>query len=489
MTRRRPAGFLGNASPRGSVRYDCAVRRAITAGLGVLFGTLAAAPAAAQPNGEQTADLASAMTEDADGVTLPLPPLPPDPDAEVPQDSTGTGEAVEDDDGLEWGVFPFIAGNTDIGVWFGASGVVAQNAPGAQPFVWRGDGVTSLSVVPEGGQGGAPEVAQQFHNLRWDIPGVADGRLRLVPQVLYRRAINAGWFGLGNASRAELPAGQDRPGRRFQYLLDVPEARMNVRIRLAESLAVMTGVHGRYVMPEAYGGSRLQGDLELRSLEGEPLLRGTADHGLLLAAAGVLWDTRDDETYPTAGFYYEVSLRGGLGLAEGLEFGYMGLHAHARHYLPLYGRYLVLAVRVLADLLFLDPPFYELTRGGAFFPTELPGGEDGIRGVPAGRYAGRVKLLGSFELRSLFWDFTLFGKAMGLGANLFFDGGRVWAEEDVLQDLDGKGAGLKFGLGAGVLYRWGAAAIFRLEVAWSPDAASADPKLPVGVYFAFNLSY
>ena len=56
--------------------------------------------------------------------------------------------------------------------------------------------------------------------------------------------------------------------------------------------------------------------------------------------------------------------------------------------------------------------FYELTRGGAFYPTDLPGSEDGIRGVPAGRYAGRVKLVGSFDLRSLFWRFTLFGKPM-----------------------------------------------------------------------------
>ncbi|MBN1770796.1 MAG: BamA/TamA family outer membrane protein [Deltaproteobacteria bacterium] len=463
------------------------MRRLLAAGTAALLGSLGAPSVAAQPSQEQAATVAAEVARDADGLTLPLPPLPPDPDAEVPQDAPAMGE--EADDGLEWGVFPFVAGNTDIGIWFGASGVVAQNAPGVRPFVWRGDGTTSLSIVPEGGEDGVPEVAQQFHNLRWDFPGVADGRLRLVPQLVYRRAVNAGWFGLGNASRADLPPGLDRPGRRFQYLLDVPEARMNSRILLAESLSLMTGVHGRYVMPEAYDGSRLQSDMELRSTRGDPLLRGTTDHGLVLAAAGLLWDTRDDECFPTRGFYHEVSLRGGLGFSDAFEFGYLGLHAHTRNYLPFAGRQLVLAVRVLADLLFLDAPFYELSRGGAFFPTELPGGEDGIRGVPAGRYAGRYKLIGSFELRSMFWSFTLFGKPMQLGADLFFDGGRVWAGEDVSQDLDGKGPGFKYGFGAGVLYLWGAAAIFRLEVAWSPDAASADPDLPVGVYFAFNLSY
>jgi len=488
LRRRVPTVASANAASSLRLGYDRVVRGSVAIGIAVLVGLSAAVPASGQTSEDEAGEVAAAMTEDTGGVTLPLPPLPPDPDAEVPQDALATGEE-EVDDGLEWGVFPFVAGNTDIGVWFGASGVVAQNAPGVRPFVWRGDATSSMSIVPEGGENAVPEVAQQFHNLRWDFPGVADGRLRLVPQLTYRRAVNAGWFGLGNASRADLPAGADRPGRRFQYLLDVPEARMNVRIRITESLALMTGVHGRYVMPAAYAGSRLQGDLGLRSVQGVPVLRGTTDHGLIVLAAGLLWDTRDDESFPTRGFYHEVSLRGGLGFDEAFQFGYMGLHAHVRNYIPFVGRYLVLAVRVLADLLFFDPPFYELTRGGAFFPTELPGGEDGIRGVPAGRYAGRAKLVGSFELRSMFWSFTLFGKPMQIGTDLFFDGGRVWADEDVLQDLDGKGPGLKYGLGVGLLYAWGSSAIFRLEVAWSPDAASADPNLPVGVYFAFNMSY
>jgi len=486
LSLRLPAARSGNAGSPRRLRYDRPVRHRLAQAIAALVG-LAAGRAAAQPSVEQAATVAAEVTGDADGLTLPLPPLPPNPDAEVPQAAPATGE--ETDDGLEWGVFPFVAGNTDIGVWVGASAILAQNLPGVRPFVWRGDGTTSLSILPDGGADGAPEVAQQFHNLRWDFPGLLDGRLRLVPQLVYRRAVNAGWFGIGNASRAGLPAGEDRPGRRFQYLLDVPEVRLNARIRLAENLSLMTGVHGRYVMPEAYPESRLQGDLGLRTVRGDPVLRGTTDHGLVVLAAGVLWDTRDDESFPTRGFYHEVSLRGGFGFDEAFQFGYMGLHAHVRNYLPLAGRNLVLAVRVLSDLLFLAPPFYELTRGGAFYPTELPGGEDGIRGVPAGRYAGRVKLLGSFDLRSLFWRFTLFGKPMQVGADLFFDGGRVWAEEDVVQDLDGRGPGFKYGFGAGALYLWGTAALFRLEVAWSPDAASADPDLPVGVYFSFNLSY
>jgi hypothetical protein len=65
----------------------------------------------------------------------------------------------------------------------------------------------------------------------------------------------------------------------------------------------------------------------------------------------------------------------------------------------------------------------------------------------------------------------------------------VWTGESESAALDGYGAGLKFGVGGGIYFRWGESAIFRFEVAWSPDAAAVDPDFPVGVYFAFAQSF
>ena len=49
---------------------------------------------------------------------------------------------------------------------------------------------------------------------------------------------------------------------------------------------------------------------------------------------------------------------------------------------------------------------------------------------------------------------------------------------------DGKGLGLKYGVGAGVFVVWGTAAVFRVEFAYSPDAVSVNPNFPLGIYAA-----
>jgi len=363
--------------------------------------------------------------------------------------------------------------------------VLSGHEEGVYPYLWRGELGLSASVIdsPDGA-----EFAQHFDSVRWDIPNLVDGALRLQPQILFQRTVNAGWYGLGNGSNADLPSGVEEPGRRFQYVYMAPETRLNMRLRLSDTLSLMTGVHGRYVMPGAYPGSRFDTDRRLVT-DGEPVLRGTDDHGLALAAVGLLWDTRDDETVPTIGFFHELSLRGAVGFGDTAEFGYGGLTTHLRFFVPLAHQYLILGLRVLLDVLFGDPPFYELSKGGAFFPTELPGGQDGIRGVPAGRYSGDIKLVGSIEFRSMFWSFHLLGTPLRLGAAAVFDWGRIWTTGPEGARADGIGSGLKFGVGGGIHWQWGRSALFRFELAWSPDADAASPHVPLGAYVAFAQAF
>jgi hemolysin activation/secretion protein len=102
-----------------------------------------------------------------------------------------------------------------------------------------------------------------------------------------------------------------------------------------------------------------------------------------------------------------------------------------------------------------------------------------VRGVPAQRYYGKVKVFQNLEARSEIWPFRLWGKPMVLGVALFADAGRVWSELTPRHtDLDGTGVGLKYGLGGGLRLKQGETFVVRVDLAWSPDAR------PVGAYFA-----
>ena len=141
--------------------------------------------------------------------------------------------------------------------------------------------------------------------------------------------------------------------------------------------------------------------------------------------------------------------------------------------MPLFSKRFTLAGRLVGDLLFGQAPLFELSRAVDNYAI---GGSNGVRGVPAQRYSGKVKVLGNAEIRARVVDFHLFGKLFTLGAAAFFDGGRVWADTSSHPELDGKTFGLKYGIGGGPRLMSGSAFVLRADVAWSPDAT------PIGAY-------
>jgi hemolysin activation/secretion protein len=120
----------------------------------------------------------------------------------------------------------------------------------------------------------------------------------------------------------------------------------------------------------------------------------------------------------------------------------------------------------------------------------LLGSETGVRGVPFGRYSGPIKIIANTEIRATpFPRFKLLGQRMRIGTTAFFDAGRVWNQYSVTSAADGTSLWLKYGIGGGVFLQWGEAAIFRVEVAYSPDAESENPGLPLGIYVADGLQF
>jgi hypothetical protein len=151
---------------------------------------------------------------------------------------------------------------------------------------------------------------------------------------------------------------------------------------------------------------------------------------------------------------------------------------------------MVFASRFVASFQFGRIPFYDLAQGGPFDTQYLLGSESGVRGVPVGRYAGPIKFVSNTELRATpFPRFTLAKQRLRIGVAGFFDVGRVWNEYRVISPVDGTSLGLKYGIGGGAFLQWGEAAIFRIDVAYSPEAESENRNLPIGIYVADGLMF
>jgi hypothetical protein len=388
--------------------------------------------------------------------------------------NVGTADAADtnEDDRYEWAGLPVISGSTDVGVRFGVIGVLARFQEGYSPFQWRSRMQLTMSAK-EGPDG--VELPTHKHRLRLDLPGLMAGRLRLVTEAQYLRVINAGYFGLGNASTI------DEVGRRHQYLRTEPELFVRAQYRLWRSLTMEVGAKVGGVLIDTYEGSLLREQMDL--------LSGTESHFAAQLTGALQWDSRDDETAPTRGMLHEISIRASPAFigTSGLNFG--GATLNARFYIPIAGDYLVLATRLFADLLFGDVPFYEMARGGGLDVFNVLGGKNAIRGVPVGRYHGRAKLMANVELRSMYASFGRGKHRIRLGLAAFADVGRVWAGYAAQSDLDGAGAGLKYGLGGGGRLQWGRTVMIRLDVAYSPDALAVNSNLPLGIYLTMGQAY
>jgi hypothetical protein len=182
----------------------------------------------------------------------------------------------------------------------------------------------------------------------------------------------------------------------------------------------------------------------------------------------------------------------GVRLEEGVPFGadvrYAEIGAILRGFVPLVGP-LVLAGRLVANAQVGNVPFFDLFQAGPLDQKEMPGGSAGIRGVPVGRYLGPIKVIGNIELRAMLTQFTILKQTFTLGNDVFFDTGRVWSDYSFRSPLDGRGIGLKYGVGGGIYVLWGEAAMLRIEAAYSPDAVSENPTLPVGIYVNDNTMF
>ncbi len=373
--------------------------------------------------------------------------------------------------------FPIIGGNSDIGFQFGGAATLTRFYDKAFPYLWNIDLLLSASLKDDDT---GLRLVQQSHVLRLDAPDLLEHHLRLDTRASYQRTIDAGYYGMGNAA-AVVPGSKIE---HYEYLQNETRIRTIGRIHTKTPIDIAFGASVRYEAPEAYAGSQLASDLStpnnIAAIGGSWMLLG----GL---AAGIMWDTRDSEFVTRKGVFYQL----GAGFTAGTEdrIAYGNTSAVLAHYAPL-GPIFVFASRFIASWQFGRVPFYDLAQGGTFEPQYLLGGDSGVRGVPQGRYAGLVKMIANIEIRGTpFPRFNLLGQSLRIGTTTFLDTGRVWSDYKTISLADGNTINLKYGVGGGVFLQWGQAAIFRVEVAYSPDAVSENPNLPLGIYVSDGLMF
>jgi outer membrane protein assembly factor BamA len=383
----------------------------------------------------------------------------------------------------EFAGFPIIGGNSDIGVQFGGAATLTRFYDEALPYLWNVDMLLSASVKED--QSGL-RLVQQSHVLRLDAPELFGGRARLDVRATYQRTINAGYYGVGNATSLVVPADVSTV-RRYQYTQQEGWLRAIVRMHTGTPLDFAIATNLRIEAPGVYERSKLAEDLAAQGAGGTPGVLGGRSAFVGGFTTGVMIDTRDSEFVTRRGIYYQVGLAANAGSAEDVAYGETS--AVLAHYAPL-GPTFIFASRFVASFRFGRLPFYDLQQGGAFEPESLLGSEQGVRGVPQGRYAGLVKMVANTEVRSTpFPRFQLLNQRFRVGTTTFFDAGRVWSDYRMISAADGRSLGLKYGVGGGLFVQWGEAAIFRIEVAYSPDAVSENPGFPVGIYVADGLTF
>lgn len=370
---------------------------------------------------------------------------------------------------------PVVGGSSDLGVGAGAIGAITRLAPSREPFVWKVElGMFVSAKTAE------REVIVPYESafVRVTIPRLFGSGAELMVRPGYDRETTLGYYGLGNAAKDTSPAGAS--ARYFNYERLHTGFAATLRWPFVDHVAGRLNAGYMYNRLAIPPGSKVDEDSHAGQPEVRNAINPTSPHGVTLFGIGAQWDNRDSEVSSHRGSFHQIDLHVSPGGNPELPYRYAQLGASARTFVPLVARRLTLALRVAGDVLFGNPPFYELPR---FDDTYAIGGPTGVRGIPAQRYNGKAKALGNVEVRSELFPFHALGKDLLFGAVAFVDAGRVWADLHANPALDGTGIGLKVGGGGGLRVISGDTFAVRADIAWSPDAR------PLGGYFGAGQAF
>lgn len=375
----------------------------------------------------------------------------------------------------EFTALPIVGGDSDVGIGGGVIASLAEVADTIEPYWWRLEAVGMLTVKPTDGN---YDIRYVDTYLMLTLPHVIRDRLGLSLRASFTKESDLSYYGMGNASELTGGRGEDDPHYSFDWTHPKFEGAMEYE--LGANLELVAGLSYSHNVLSVPTNGKLAEDAQSDNDDLRQLTRLVPEYGVAMVSAGLNWDTRDDEVAPERGHYHGVRFDYSPGGAEQLPYRYLRSNLTLRQYVPLLPQRLTFAARLMVDALFGQPPFYELAR---FDSTFAIGGGRGLRGIPAPRYYGMLKLLANLELRVKVLTFDLFDKPHELGLVGFTDMGRVVADYDGLSELDGSGLGIKVAYGGGVRLRAGKSFVLRADVAGSKAEGSLSGYLAAGHLF------
>jgi len=276
---------------------------------------------------------------------------------------------------------PNLGGNSDVGVELGVAFTLARFHDEQRPYRWLLGGVFSASFKDDAA---GLRAIQQFHLLRFDLPNLLSGRLRLDNRLSFSRNVVAHYYGLGNESVPGPRTPSSDSARQNQYISQELRLRSLARVKTGTLFDAAFALNLRYDMPTPFASSRLVTDVAQDGVLG-------SKHALLSTlAAGVILDTRDNEFVPRHGVYYQLGASGTLGSAERVAYGEVGTNLAS--YISL-ARPVIFATRVITSFQFGRVPFFDAQQTNVLSPQYMLGSAIGVRGIPLGRYAGHIKVL------------------------------------------------------------------------------------------------
>jgi outer membrane protein assembly factor BamA len=342
-----------------------------------------------------------------------------------------------------------------------------------------------LGVHHLGGNRADGTFPYQEYFVELTFPSVIDRHLRLVIRPSYNREAFLTYWGLGNASiyaprwtsidPSKDPAAYDQAVRFNEYTFLRPGLRVDGRIEIARPFYVNSMTMFTQNVADVAVQSKITEDRNGASGSlVQSIVSGPDHYGQLVLGSELVYDSRDSEAAPERGMFHKLGLRASPGPGGELPYAYGGFNATARFYAPVVRRRLSLALRLIGDVLFGHAPLNELARYDTM--SYAVGGIGSVRGVPALRYYGRVKVIGNAEVRAKLFRARVLREDVWFGLAAFFDAGRVWADYSAQPLLDGTGLGVHWGTGGGPRIQIGEAFVVRGDIAYSPEAR------PIGAY-------
>jgi hypothetical protein len=395
-------------------------------------------------------------------------------------ESAGNSVSRRDIPHREVAFLPIIAFSSDTGMQLGAMGQMARFEPNRRPYAYRLQMQLAASI-----KDGPNGLEAPFHDdyLRFDFPGYPHAGQRLALKLGFQRYVGLGYYGFGNESKVDIPVPDPSSGRYTSY----PSSIFTLESALQQNLGVpyvrgvvrlATGLRRTGV----YSESLLAKDIAQKSIE------GLGTESTISFGVGVVLDTRDHETFPTRGMFHDV-FASGTYLASDLR-GFARITTTTRFYWAPAGKYLVIAVRALADVLAGQAPFTQEASYGGLNGAYGPGGPNAVRGIAVGRFIGKTKAIGNVEVRSLPINIAISDQYFELGGALFVDAGRVWS--GTLKgntSADGTDLGIHVGVGGGPRIRWGDSFLLRFDLAYAPNAGISGRDGTTGFYVTGDVPF